>query len=253
MADTEHVPKRGLREDEDKNEYFDNSGTVKENVKKVADAISENRGRVVVFTGAGISTSSGIPDYRGPNGVWTLRERGEEPKFDVTLESARPTDGHRVVASLVEEGFVNGLVTTNIDNLHQRGGVPKELVAELHGNCFKEVCGACAKVYWREFDVMTKGSQDHKTHRTCDACNGDLLDTIVHFNESLSQDDFSKAENWAKSAAVALVVGTSLRVKPANTLPTLAEKVFIINLQKTPLDNTSIVTYEKCVFFVFFF
>ena len=194
-----------------------------------------------MFSGAGVSTSTGIPDYRGPQGVWTLQEKGETPA-EFSLENAQPSFGHRFVANLVEKGYCSGVVTTNIDNLFQKAGV--EAVAELHGNCFREQCRDCKRVYVRSFDVtkMNGAPENHETSRSCDDCKGALLDTIVHFGEALSAEDFSKAQDWAKSAGIALVLGTSLRVAPANKLPSLCREVFIVNLQKTPLDSSSCVT-----------
>ncbi len=243
----------GLRDDEDIQEYFDTPSTIKANVARLAVALRE--GTCIVFSGAGISTSSGLPDYRGPKGVWTLREKGIEPDFPVTLENAKPTTGHVVVSSLVKEGLVRAVVTTNIDGLHQKAGVAEEKIAELHGNCFKTCCKDCKTIAVHDYDVLKpKANDDHVTGRKCDKCGGALLDNIVHFGEPLASNDFARAGTWAKSSDYALVLGTSLRVRPANTLPQMVSKeVFVVNLQKTPLDAKACVTYVFFLFFFFFF
>jgi mono-ADP-ribosyltransferase sirtuin 6 len=239
--DTEKPAKFGLGAAEDAQEYFSDAQTVKQNVAALAVALKEKK-KAVVFTGAGISTASKLPDYRGPQGVWTLREQGKEAVFDVTFDQAQPTLAHRVVAALEKGGFVGGVVSTNVDNLHRKSGCAA--VAELHGNVFVERCEVCKIEYRRAFDVTApRGCQpDHKTGHECEGCGGALLDTIVHFGESLSNSDFERATQMSSGAAVALVLGTSLRVKPASQLPASAEKRFIVNLQKTPHDMDAVVT-----------
>ena len=239
--DTEKPVQVGLGASEDAHEYFSDSQTVKQNVAALAAALKEKR-KVVVFTGAGISTASKLPDYRGPQGVWTLREQGKQAVFDVSFEQAEPTLAHRVVAALEREGLVGGVVSTNVDNLHCKSG--NVSLAELHGNVFVERCASCKKDFRRSFDVTApRGCQpDHATGRQCEDCGGALLDTIVHFGEALEAAEFDKATRLSEGAAVALVLGTSLRVKPASQLPTSAERRFIVNLQKTPHDKDSVVT-----------
>lgn len=242
MADTEKDSSKALRADEDPNEYFSSSATIAENVRALAALLQSARGTGVVYTGAGVSTSSGIPDYRGPNGVWTLRAQGVEVPRSVTLEAAVPTVAHTVVAELVAQQLFRGVVSTNIDNLHRRSGVRD--VVELHGNCFLERCADCKAEVWREFDCTApRGCQpDHRTGRSCEACGGALLDTIVHFKEPLPADTVARAREATAGAAVAVVLGTSLRVRPASDLPLLADKLFIVNLQKTPHDKRAVVT-----------
>jgi mono-ADP-ribosyltransferase sirtuin 6 len=112
----------------------------------------------VVFTGAGISTSIGIPDFRGPTGVWTLQRAGKPiPKPKVTFSVARPSLTHMVIVALLRSGKVTYIVSQNVDGLHLRSGVPRSLLAELHGNCFAERCSKCGKEHVRDFEVETVG------------------------------------------------------------------------------------------------
>ncbi len=239
--DTEKPTKFGLGAAEDVQEYFSDAQTVKHNVAALAAALREKK-KAVVFTGAGISTASKLPDYRGPQGVWTRREQGKEVVFDVSFDQAQPTLAHRVVAALEKEGYIGGVVSTNVDNLHRKSG--SIALAELHGNVFVERCEGCKTEYRRTFDVTApRGCQpDHKTGHVCEGCGGALLDTIVHFGESLVESEFERATQLSDKAAVAVVLGTSLRVKPASQLPASAEQRFIINLQKTPHDVGAVVT-----------
>ena len=239
MANTEQPFLKGLRADEDCTEYYDTPKAIKLKVAKLCEALLAD-GDCVVFTGAGISTAANIPDYRGPQGVWTLQEQGLKPEFKVTIEDAQPTFAHRFLARMIDFRNTRAVVSTNVDGLHRKAGVPQEKLAELHGNLFMEQCRACDnKEFWRDFDVTKDvgGCQpDHKTGRTCDDCNGPLTDSIIHFKEGLSKATFEKAKQFATGSKTALVLGTSLRVRPASDLPRMAEKMFIVNLQKTPHD-----------------
>jgi len=211
---------------------------------------------MVAYTGAGISTSSGIPDYRGPNGVWTLKAQGKSPQFTVTLEQALPTSGHMALKKLEEEGILKYLISTNVDGLHKRSGIPSDKLAELHGNIYLEKCSLCGAEYLRPFDV-TKHEINHFTGRKCEKmipefdiatnsttevrCSGKLRDSIINFGESLPPVDLQKSIQQSRKADLRLVLGTSLRVSPANKLPFEAldkdKKAIIVNLQKTPYDD----------------
>lgn len=100
---------------------------------------------VVVHTGAGCSTASGIPDFRGPKGVWTLEKKGEKPNFDVSFSDAQPTKCHMALKALLDSGHIKYIVSQNIDGLHLRSGVQRKQIAELHGNMFVENCSKCRR------------------------------------------------------------------------------------------------------------
>lgn len=196
---------------------------------------------LVIYTGAGISTSASIPDYRGENGYWTLTDRGEKAPPCKDLTQALPTVGHMAIRSLVDAGICKLVVSTNIDGLHRRSGISADKVVELHGNCFKEQCKKCDKEYLRNFNCTTSKSGSHVTERNCDECGENLTDTIINFNESLNEEIYNKAEEFSKKADVSLVLGTSMLVAPANILPVKNpdNKLVIINRQKTPFDVKS--------------
>lgn len=121
----------------------------------MADWIKSSR-HTVAFTGAGISVSSGIPDFRGPNGVWTLEKQGKKVEFDVPFDAARPSFTHMALVALMKRGYMHYIVSQNVDGLHIKSGVPRDRLSELHGNIFAEHCDACDTEYIRDFDGQTR-------------------------------------------------------------------------------------------------
>lgn len=236
-------------------EFLDSEEVLDQKVKELAD-LFRNSSYPVVYTGAGISTSASIPDYRGPKGVWTLRDRGQAPDRSKisSLEDARPTLVHLSLRKMVDEDLVKYIVSTNLDNLHVRSGLlPLEQVAELHGNCFIEYCIKCQEHFLRPFSTSRNRvidrrlyaghpHQAHLTGRKCSSCKGELRDNIVNFGENLVEDHFERSIFHSDRADLALVVGTSMRVTPACNLPESSYtknsgNLVIINLQKTPYDR----------------
>lgn len=212
--------------------------------------------QIVSFTGAGISTSSNIPDYRSPTGIWTLRDRGLEPEsFDIT--KAQPTITHKALKSFCDiPEKTHFVISTNVDGLHMKSGLDDDSYVELHGNIYKEECNVCEKVETKDKpvsrceintnidEITIKNEKDrvlrHFTGRKCD-CGGYFCDTIIHFGEDLTPRRIQLAVNKAHEANLSLVLGTSMRVAPANRLPELAfkndGKLVIVNLQNTPFDD----------------
>ncbi|MGH0176285.1 UNVERIFIED_CONTAM: hypothetical protein FKN15_072469 [Acipenser sinensis] len=146
-------------------ENFDPPEELERKVLELAEMIRNAR-NVVFHTGAGISTSVGIPDFRGPNGVWTMEEKGLTPRFDTTFEEARPSSTHLALLALQRSGSLKYLVSQNVDGLHVRSGFPRDLLSELHGNMFVEECIKCGKQYVRDAVVGTMGLKP--TGRLCD-------------------------------------------------------------------------------------
>jgi mono-ADP-ribosyltransferase sirtuin 6 len=223
-------------------EHFDSEKKVDAAARDVAQLLKDSK-HAVVYTGAGISTSAKLPDYRGPNGIWTLRDQGKKPVGAVNIEQATPTYAHYAIRELVDKGFVKYIVSTNVDGLHRRSGVPDTKISELHGNCYRETCENCQKEYLRGFDVTNtvKDHMKHKTGRFCD-CGYELKDTIIHFSEFLPKKELELAIRHSKMADLVIVLGTSMRVQPACSLPSISVaqnkgKMVIVNLQVTPYDS----------------
>ncbi|KAI2462943.1 DHS-like NAD/FAD-binding domain-containing protein [Annulohypoxylon bovei var. microspora] len=200
---------------------------------------------LIVFTGAGISTSAGIPDFRGPKGVWTLRAQGKQTTGAVSTLQAIPTPTHMALVELQNRGMLQYLISQNCDGLHRKSGILPDRIAELHGNNNREYCKDCGTEYIRDFRAVAsyeKTVHDHRTGRKCARCDGVLLDSIINFGESLPAEALQLARDHAEKADVCLVLGSSLTVSPANEIPeTVASrkgaKLVICNLQETPSDG----------------
>ncbi|XP_036410377.1 NAD-dependent protein deacetylase sirtuin-6 [Megalops cyprinoides] len=227
-------------------EVFDTPEELQSKVEKLAQLVRESH-YMVVHSGAGISTSTGIPDFRGPNGVWTMEERGESPHFDTTFEDARPSLTHMALLALQRAGYLKYLISQNVDGLHVRSGFPRDLLSELHGNMFVEECGKCGRQYVRDKVIGTMGLKP--TGRRCDvvrsrglrACRGKLISTILDWEDALPDRDLNRADEACRRADLALTLGTSLQIKPSGNLPLVTKrkggKLVIVNLQPTKHDK----------------
>lgn len=219
----------------------------KELVKSIIAAKS-----CVFYTGAGISTSAKIPDYRGPNGLWTLQEKGlkiELPDFT----KVTPTYSHMALNSLVKHNIVSHVVSQNCDGLHLRSGINRDLLSELHGNCFIEFCIECSEEYVRLFDVTERSSfRKHVTGRYCSNCKKStksekksdvfqLRDSIIHFGEKLKDGypyNWKEALDTVKSTNLIICFGTSLKVlKQYSCLWPKKTDLAIVSIQWTPKDK----------------
>lgn len=207
--------------------------------------------RTVVFTGAGVSTSSGIPDFRGPNGVWTREKKKdpipEEQDTPEIFEKAQPSETHRALKTLLDRNIISHIISQNVDGLHLRSGVGANDLTELHGNIFMEKCDACGREYFRDRDVGGMGCK--LTGNRCDdaTCAGPLRDCAIDWDTALPEDKFRRARHELDVADLVLCLGTSLRIRPAGLLPLRtvrpkkkrggrSGKLVIVNLQATDLD-----------------
>jgi NAD-dependent deacetylase len=221
---------------------------------KVAAMILESC-RVVVFTGAGISTESGIPDFRSPGGIWTRfdpddftiqkfmsSEKTRRLQWQMMaegglLKDAEPNKAHYAVAELEKLGKLSCVITQNIDNLHQKAGNSPEKVFELHGNIKMVRCMSCDRRFPVE-DVLQR--LDKEEIPDCEFCRGMLKPDAVFFGEALPQKVLSEATKHARSCDFFIVIGSTLVVYPAAYMPMYAvesgARLAIINLSSTPLD-----------------
>ncbi|KAH6778612.1 sirtuin 1 [Perilla frutescens var. frutescens] len=222
-------------------EFFDPSHVLQEKVERLAMMIQKSK-HLVVFTGAGISTSCGIPDFRGPKGIWTLQRQGKAlPEASLPFHRATPSSTHMALVELEKAGILKFLISQNVDGLHLRSGIPREKLSELHGNSFMEVCRSCGAEYLRDFEIETIGLKD--TTRRCPkaGCGAKLRDTVLDWEDALPPKEMDPAEKHCKMADLVLCLGTSLQITPACNLPLKClkggGKIVIVNLQKTPKDK----------------
>jgi len=221
----------------------------------VAELVRPAR-NIVVFTGAGISTESGIPDYRGPNGVWQTNRiptiddvRNDQHSREQHWQERRrrfpemrrkqPNAGHRAIVALERDGRVSTIVTQNIDGLHQKAGSDPAHVLELHGSSHRIRCQVCGREY--AADTIHERLEQGETDPRCEHCGGVLRASTVLFGEPLPEVTLRRAVEASAEADLMLVVGSSLVVKPASQLPVVARKrgarLVIVNREPTPLDE----------------
>ncbi|XP_067044019.1 NAD-dependent protein deacetylase sirtuin-7-like [Acropora muricata] len=234
-------------------EVLDPPDLLEEKVSFLVEAILKAK-CLVIYTGAGVSTAASIPDYRGPDGVWTRLSRGEK-LGSYNLADANPTLTHMSITKLFQEGLVKHVVSQNCDGLHIRSGLPPQALSEVHGNMFVEVCTECEEndeIYYRLFDVTENTClRRHLTNRFCHKCGGQLRDSIVHFGE---KGNLRWPLNWegaletAKKADCILCLGSSLKVLKTyralwgmNRVKTRRPNLFIVNLQWTPKDDLAVL------------
>jgi NAD-dependent deacetylase len=212
--------------------------------------------RVVPFTGAGISTESGIPDFRSPGGLWTktqpipfdqflasreMRDEAWRRRFAMEdyFGKAKPTRGHLALAALYRIGKAPGVITQNIDNLHQAAGVPQQHVVELHGNTTFATCLDCMRRYELS-DVRQKFEAAGGIAPNCD-CGGYIKTATISFGQAMPEDAMLRAQEWSKDCDLFIAIGSSLVVWPAAGFPLQAKKsgarLVIINRDATEFDE----------------
>jgi NAD-dependent deacetylase len=229
-------------------------------IDQVADLVLDAR-RIVVFTGAGISTESGISDFRSPGGIWDRfdpedftyqkfisdhegrRKRWQLFKEVGLVAEAEPNPAHRAIAELDRLGKLDCVITQNIDNLHQKAGLPDEKVFELHGNMKWVICLSCGRRY-PVAQIKARLDQGEEVP-DCETCRGILKPDVVFFGESLPRDVLLEATSRAYKCDLFIVVGSTLVVYPAAYMPEYAvergAKLVIINLSPTPMDKQATV------------
>jgi NAD-dependent deacetylase len=220
--------------------------------------------RVVIFTGAGISTESGIPDFRSPGGIWTKMRPIDFSKFmasdearretwrrrfatDETMRSAEPNRGHRAVATLVNRGKASAVITQNIDGLHQASGVPASQVIELHGNTTYAHCLDCGQRY--EIHDIRMEFERTGEPPSCDTCGGHVKTATISFGQSMPAAAMIRAEQETLASDLFIAIGSSLVVYPAAGFPELAARngiqLVILNREPTGLDPYADLVLHK--------
>jgi len=235
-----------------------------ERIEHAHGAVTEARrwidesSRVVVLTGAGISTESGIPDFRGPQGVWTRNPKAEQlsnihyymadpevrkaswkARMDHTAWTAKPNAGHLALAALEKRGKLHALITQNIDELHQMAGNSAEKVIEVHGTMRKVVCMSCEMTapMQKALDRVRAGEADPP----CRVCGGILKSATISFGQALVPEVIDRAMTVAAQADLLLAIGSTLQVYPAaGVVPAAYDagaRIVIVNAQAAPMDD----------------
>ena len=223
-------------------------------VKSIKKLI-ENSSNIVVFTGAGISTESGIPDFRSPTGIWkkyqpiefsdflsseTFRIEAWRRKFEIdkNISKAMPNIGHIAIAKLVKSGKVKHVITQNIDNLHQESGIPNDIIIELHGNTTYAKCLDCGFKY--NLSKIMKEFKETNKPPYCDLCSGIVKAATISFGQAMPEKEMILSQECSLSCDLFITIGSSLQVYPAAGFPILAKKngskLIILNREKTDLD-----------------
>lgn len=240
LSDYTHKGVTGLPETEDAPEILDEK--MRELIALVRAAKS-----VVVMTGAGVSTSAGLPDFRGPAGIWTLEDEAKKKKrrkarpvdlasiSGASFETVLPTYTHRALVALEERGTLDFLATQNVDGLHRRSGFERSKLGVLHGCVFTERCEVCGHEAFHDTDLG--GVSFQPTGNKCETCHGTMRDTVLDWDDGLPAAEWGPAEAAFGAADLCLALGTSLRIIPAADMPALADAFVIVNLQETPHDG----------------
>ncbi len=226
-----------------------------DDIERLHDMIGAAK-RIVAFTGAGISTESGIPDFRSPGGIWTkyqpiyfddfisseeMRRESWRRKFatDEVMLKAEPNAGHRALAKLVEQGRMSVVITQNVDGLHQRSGVPDARVIELHGNATYASCLDCGQRY--ELEPIKRAFLEHDQLPVCAKCDGLVKTATISFGQSMPEIAMARAQHEAMACDLFIVLGSSLVVYPAAAFPLAAKRngaqLVIINRDPTDQDD----------------
>ncbi len=229
-----------------------------EDVVKEAAEVITNSNKTVVFTGAGASTESGVPDFRSPGGIWDQFDpdsmtyqnflSSSELRKDYwqfyrqcwdTFRGVEPNPTHRCIAKLQTDGYVDIVITQNVDGLHAEAGSPREQILRIHGTMWRVRCLDCRDEY--DYSVAYEQLQGEYSEPHCPSCDGLLKPATVAFGQPLPQEVFQKAEHHTIQSDLFISIGSSLTVYPAAVLPKKAKysgaKVLLINKTPTALDE----------------
>jgi NAD-dependent deacetylase len=234
-------------------------------LEEFASRVRES-GEIVVFTGAGISTESGIPDFRSPGGIWTRYRpvtyqeyvSSEEARIEAwkrrletheAHKNAKPNIGHYFVQSLDAKGKLIGLITQNVDGLHGLAGLPENKIVELHGTNRKIICLSCRKSF--DPDEIIETLVGNFSSPKCDACGGILKQATISFGQAMPEEAMRQAHEWTEMARIFIVMGSSLQVQPAASFPVIAKRngsvLAIINREPGPLDDIADFVYNGSI------
>ncbi len=226
-------------------------------------ALAESK-KIVGFTGAGISTESGIPDYRSKGGIWDqfqpvyfdefLADEKKrilywQRKIELweDLKNANPNRGHLFFKDLYDTGKLTGLITQNIDGLHEKSGLPREIIVNLHGTNLEVSCLKCGFIL-PSYEVFDNLNLENGAP-ACPKCRGLLKPNTISFGQSLREEDLKKANTLSLSCDFMIVAGSTLVVQPAASFPIIAKrnraKLAIITLSETPLDNQADFVFHQ--------
>ncbi|MFH1349638.1 MAG: NAD-dependent deacylase [Pseudomonadota bacterium] len=230
---------------------------IEKKIEQVADLVATSK-RIIVFTGAGVSTESGIPDFRSPGGIWSkydpddftidkfLSNKESRKKHwslltgkEMKLTDAKPNPAHYAIAELEKMDKLYGVITQNVDGLHQKGGVSDDMVFQLHGNLSHAKCLSCGNIY--PIEEVREWLKEEIDEPQCRGCGGMLKPDAVFFGEQLPYEVLTESERRSRSCDLCFVIGSSLVVYPAALLPMYAlqagAKVVIINEGPTQMDG----------------
>lgn len=222
---------------------------------KEIKSLIENSHQVVIFTGAGISTDSGVPDYRSPGGIWQKYEpvyfdqfmsdiharrrywKMKKESYEI-YKKAKPNSHHLKINDWYKDGHVSGVITQNIDGFHYMAGIDKKDVVEIHGTDRDVMCLSC------DFRVLASDifeSDDLEHPPVCPDCEGFLKPATISFGQSLKPEDLRRAHKLIEGSTVFITIGSSLQVQPAASFPLMAKNQgatsIIVNREPTPLDS----------------
>ncbi|MEW6767634.1 MAG: Sir2 family NAD-dependent protein deacetylase [Pseudomonadota bacterium] len=233
------------------------ASSLQNGIARLGDMIAEARS-IIPFTGAGISTECGIPDFRSPGGLWTknrpipfdefvarqdARDESWRRRFamEPSFAAAKPGRGHRALASLYKAGKVPAVITQNIDNLHQSSGIAPEHVVELHGNTTYARCIGCGKRY--EIGWVKARFDEDREAPDCDACGDPVKSATISFGQAMPDDEMRRATELTQHCDLFIAIGSSLVVWPAAGFPLLARnsgaRLIIINNEPTDMDDVA--------------